>query len=247
VASDGATYPPLNTLKRVCDDVWMVDGPVIRFGMPWPKVPFPTRMTLLRMGGDLFVHSPTPLVPALKTEIAGIGEPRWIVGPNRLHYWWVPDWHTAFAKAVVYLAPRAEQQAAGRIDFDHRTLDQSGDYPWDEAIDTMPVAGSFMTEVVFFHRPSRTLVLADLIENFELHKADSLLQRWLLRLGGVVAPDGQTPRDMRLTFAAQKARLRAAVERMISWNPERVIFAHGRWFERDGAARLRHAFRWVLH
>jgi hypothetical protein len=37
------TYEPLNTLKSVADDVWIVDGPVIRFGMPWPKMPFPTR------------------------------------------------------------------------------------------------------------------------------------------------------------------------------------------------------------
>ena len=246
MASDGATYPPINTLKRVCDDVWIVDGPVIRFGMPWPRMAFPTRMTVIRIGADLFVHSPTPLEPGLRAEIEQAGRPRWIVGPNRIHYWWIPEWHAAFGDATVYLAPRIEQQAKGRIDFDHRTLDGATGYGWDEAIATLPVAGRFMTEVVFFHRPSRTLVLADLIENFELHKTRSLLQRWLLRLGGVAAPDGQMPRDMRLTFAGRKAALRMAVEQMIAWAPERVIFAHGSWFEVDGTARLKHAFRWLL-
>ena len=246
MAREGGTYPPLNTLKRVCDDVWIVDGPIIRFGMPWPKMPFPTRMTVIRLSRDLLVHSPTPLVPSLKAEIESEGTPRWILGPNRLHYWWIPEWHAAFRDAEVYLAPRADRQAAGRIDFDCRALEQAAGYPWDEAIATLPVAGSFMTEMVFFHRPSRTLVLSDLIENFELHKTDSLLQRWLLRLGGVTAPDGQTPRDMRPTFATRKAQLRAAVEQMLAWQPDRVIFAHGRWFESDGTARLRHAFRWVL-
>src|SRR3546814_2604514 len=53
-----ACYPPLNTPKPIATDAWIVDGPIIRFGMPWPKMPFPTRMTLLRLGdGDLFVHS----------------------------------------------------------------------------------------------------------------------------------------------------------------------------------------------
>jgi hypothetical protein len=33
---------------------------------------------------------------------------------------------------------------------------------------------------------------------------------------------------------------------MIAWDPERVIFAHGRWYDADGAARLRQAFRWAL-
>ena len=66
-----ACYPPLDTLKPVAADAWIVDGPIIRFGMPWPKMPFPTRMTLLRLGeGDLLVHSPTPLAGALRDQIA---------------------------------------------------------------------------------------------------------------------------------------------------------------------------------
>jgi hypothetical protein len=48
------SYPPLDTLKPIADDAWIVDGPVIGFGLPWPKMPFPTRMTILRIGDDLF-------------------------------------------------------------------------------------------------------------------------------------------------------------------------------------------------
>jgi hypothetical protein len=240
------TYPPLNTLKPVARDLWIVDGPVIHFGMPWPRMPFPTRMTVVRLGHDLFVHSPTPLVPALKAEIERIGRPRWIIGPNRIHYWWIPEWRAAFADSEVYLAPRIVEQAAGRIDFDFHPLDHEAGYPWDEAIATLPVAGSFMTEVEFFHRPTRTLLLTDLIENFEAHKMGSFVMRWLTRLGGVVAPDGQMPRDMRLTFARRRPQLKAAVEKMVAWNPERVIIAHGRWFETDGASELKRAFRWLL-
>jgi hypothetical protein len=246
VASDEVTYPPIDTLKRVCKDVWIVDGPVIRFGMPWPKLPFPTRMTVIRLGDELFIHSPTPLPATLKAAIELEGRPRWIIGPNRLHYWWIPEWHAAFGDADIYLAPRIEEQAARRIGFSHRTLDRQVGYPWDEAMATLPVSGSFMTEVVFFHRPSRTLVLTDLVENFELHKVGSPVFRWLMRLGGVAAPDGQLPRDLRLTFASRMPQLRAAAETMIGWDPERVIFAHGRWFEADGANRLKRAFRWAL-
>jgi hypothetical protein len=53
------------------------------------------------------------------------------------------------------------------------------------------------------------------------------------------------PRDMRGTFR-DRAALRGDVERMIGWAPERVIVAHGRWYETDGAAELERAFRWVL-
>lgn len=241
------TYPPLNTLKPVADDLWIVDGPIIRFGMPWPKMPFPTRMTVIRLnGGDLFIHSPTPLVPELRAEIEKAGKPRWIVGPNRIHYWWIPEWRAAFGDAEIYLAPRIKEQSSGRIDFDAFPLDRDGGYPWDAELATLPVAGSFMTEVEFFHRPSRTLILTDLIENFEPGKLSSLPMRWLTWLGGVLDPDGGMPRDMRLTFSKQRPALRAAVETMIAWNPQRVILAHGRWYEQDGADELRRAFRWLL-
>jgi hypothetical protein len=201
-------YSPINVPKPVAADVWIVDGPVIRFGMPWPKMPFPTRMTIVRLPGRrLFVHSPTQLTPELKAEIARIGTPTWLVAPNRIHYWWIPDWHTEYPSADVFLAPRVREQAGKRIEFDARTLDPEEGYPWDEQIATVRVAGSFMTEFDFFHRPSRTLILTDLIENFEPAKLGSMFLRWLTKLGGVQDPDGQMPRDMRMTFSKHKQQL----------------------------------------
>jgi hypothetical protein len=239
-------YPPIDTLKAIADDVWIVDGPIIEFGVPWPRMPFPTRMTVIRHGGDLFLHSPTRLVPGLSAELLELGTPRWIIGPNRIHYWWIPEWHAAFPEADVHLAPKIAETAKRPFDFPTRPLDQASGYPWDDVIDTLPVEGSFMTEVVFFHGPSATLVLTDLIENFELHKLDSWLFRALARAGGVVEPDGQMPRDMRWTFRKKKPELRAAIETMIAWNPARIVVAHGRWYETGGADELRRAFRWLL-
>jgi hypothetical protein len=247
VADDAqGTYPPLDTPKPVADDIWIVDGPAIRFGLPWPKMPFPTRMTVIRTAGGLFVHSPTRLIPALKTAVDALGAVRWIVGPTRIHYWWIPDWRDAYPDAEVYLAPRIREQAGARIAFPTHTLDETTGYPWEPEIATVAAAGRYMTEFDFFHRPSRTLVLADLIENFEPRKLGSVWLRWLTRLGGVQDPDGGMPRDMRQTFRGHRAGLRQAVEQMIAWNPERIVLAHGRWYEADGAAELRRAFRWLL-
>jgi hypothetical protein len=239
-----AVYAPINTLKHVADNIWIVDGPVIRFGTPWWRMPFPTRMTVVRLaGGDLFLHSPTALTSNLKVEVEGIGVPRWIIGPNRLHYWWIPDWKAAFPEAEVYLAPRIVEQAKGRIT-EGRPLDRDRGYPWDSEIATLPVAGRYMTEVEFFHHASRTLILTDFIEDFEAEKLGSVFVRWLAWFGGVTDPHGAMPRDMRLTFP--KPVLRRAVETMLAWNPERIILAHGRWYETNGTAELRRAFRWVL-
>jgi Domain of unknown function (DUF4336) len=241
------TYPPLNTLKRVADDVWIVDGPMIRFGPPLLKLPFSTRMTVVRLkAANLFIHSPTALVGSLRTEIERLGTPRWIIGPNRIHHWWIPEWRAAYASAAIYLAPGIKEQSRGRIDFAFDLLDRCDGYPWDDEIATLPIAGGYMTEVEFFHRASRTLILTDLIENFELDKLSSRGMRWLVRMAGVASPRGSMPADMRLTFLMRRRELRAAIETMIGWNPERVLLAHGKWFERDGAGELRRAFRWAL-
>jgi hypothetical protein len=235
-------YPPLDTLKPVCEDVWVVDGPAIRFGLPLLAMRFSTRMTLVRLRAGLFVHSPTRLTPGLRAEVAGIGAPRWIVAPNRIHYWWVPDWHRGFPEAEVWLAPRVREQARRRIDFAAHTLEGDCGYPWDAEMVTVPVAGRYMTEVVFFHRASQTLLLADLIENFEPGKLGPVA-RWVAWAGGALEPGGM-PRDMRATYP--RAGLRGAVERMIALGPERVILAHGRWYREGGAAELARAFRWLL-
>ena len=139
---ESAIYPPINTLKRVADNIWIVDGPVIRFGMPWLKFPFPTRMTVVQLNsGELFLHSPTPATPSLRTEIAREGKVRFIVGPNRIHYWWIPEWKAAFPDADVYLAPRIKEQAKGRIAFDDIPLAAANGYPWDAEIATLPNSG----------------------------------------------------------------------------------------------------------
>lgn len=244
-----ATYPPLNTLKRVADNVWIVDGPVIRFGIPWPKYPFPTRMTVIRLAsGDLFIHSPTPLTPSLREEVERAGKVRFIVGPNRIHYWWIPEWKAAFLGADVYLAPRIKEQAKGRIAFDTLSLDRASGYPWDAEIATLPIVGGFMTEIEFFHRLSRTLILTDLIENFEPEKIGRGFLWLLMWIGGVTPPHGGLPRDLRLTFTwRHKRELRAAVQTMLGWNPGRILIAHGKWHERDGTAELRQAFGWLLN
>ncbi|MBS0471170.1 MAG: DUF4336 domain-containing protein [Proteobacteria bacterium] len=239
---DPAEYPPLNTVKPLAEDLWIVDGETIRFGPPGLKLPFPTRMTLARLpDGGLFVHSPTPLTPALKAQVDALGEVRWLIGPNRIHYWWLPEWHAAYSRAPVYVAPRLREQARSHIDFDTIELAGSAVLPWSNAIDSLGVPGRYMSEYVFFHRASRTLILTDFIENFEAAKLSSPFLRWLIRVAG---GDGSMPRDMRLTYPRQEVR--RAVETMIGWNPERIVVAHGAIYPSGAVEALRRAFAWVL-
>lgn len=86
--------------------------------------------------------------------------------------------------------------------------------------------------------------MTDLIENFESDKLRPGLVSWLAWLGAVRDPNGQMPRDMRLTFS--KEELRQAVKTMLAWEPQRIILAHGRWYDHDAASELCRAFCWLL-
>jgi hypothetical protein len=237
-------YAPLNVLKPVDEDIWIIDGPEIKFyGMP-----FSTRATVIRLGnGDIWVHSPTKLTGGLRAEVAALGPVRYLIAPNWIHYAYVAQWQAAFPGAEAWAAPGVAARAkAYKMDvaFDH-DLGQDAPAQWAGEIGQIIVEGSKVhREAVFFHHGSRTLILTDLIENFEA-RGIPLWFRPLAWMAGILAPNGGAPRDMRMTFLGGKPALRAAVRQMFDWAPERVILAHGKWFERDGLAQIRRAFRWA--
>jgi hypothetical protein len=244
-----ALYEPVNTLKPVADNVWIVDGPEILMGypyLPFFKLPFPTRMTIMRLGdGSLWLHSPTPLTEALAQAVDALGRVAFLVAPNLLHFWWIADWKARYAQARAYAAPGTREHAQKR--FTGFDADLTGEPPpeWQDEFAQVPVAGDFMTEVVFFHRPSRTLILTDLIENFEPNRFSKRWLRLACQWAGCCDPDGKTPVDLRTTFLRHRDSVRSAVQTMLEWQPERVILAHGRWYADNAMAELKRAFRWA--
>ncbi len=242
------TYEPTGILKPVTDDVWIVDGPVIEFGYLGVKFPFPTRMTIVRLaGGELWVHSPTDLPPPLKDEVDALGRVRHLVAPNRIHYWWVGEWAAAYPDAVTYAAPGVREQARKNERFDDYDVDLSvdGECPWSGELEMLLVQGSYLTEAVFFHGATGTLLMTDLIQNYEREKIASLIFRFMCGVAGAVDPDGKMPFDLRATFFKHRKEMAEAVRTMISWQPQRLIIAHGRWYEENAVAELKRAFRWL--
>lgn len=239
-------YEPLNTLKSVAPDLWIVDGPEIRFY----RMAFPTRMVVVRLtNGDLWLHSPIGHSQWLRRDLEVQGRIRHLVAPNWIHYAGIPGWQGACPEAATWAAPGVRERAAkmgAQIRWDRDLVDGApGD--WAGEMEQLVVEGSRLhREVVFFHRASRTLILTDLIENFEPDRV-GFWQRRLMRMAGILDPDGKAPADMRRSFGRRGRKLlRGAVERMIAWEPERVILSHGRWYDRDGVSELRRAFRWAM-
>ena len=238
-------YEPLDTLKPVAGDLWLIDGPPIRF----MGLPFSTRATVVRLkNGDLWVHSPTRLTDGLRAELDMLGPVRHLIAPNWIHYAHIAPWQAAYPQAIAWAAPGVAERAAKKgveMAIDRALQWDAAEAPWAGQIEQMIVRGSKIhREAVFLHRASATLILTDLIEAFETEKLP-VWMRPLVWIAGVDDSDGKMPPDMRWSFR-DKTALAEDVERMIAWAPERVILAHGRWYERDGTAELERAFRKLL-
>lgn len=69
--------------------------------------------------------------------------------------------------------------------------------------------------------------------------------KFIYKLSGIADPDGKMPLDLRMTFLGRKEVARDSYKRMLAWEPEKIILAHGRWYDKNGVEELKRAFRWL--
>lgn len=241
-ADKRSTYPPLNSLKAVADNLWIVDSGPIRPG----GIPLPIRMTVIRLNnGDLLLHSPSEASDALVGELQALGTVRHLVAPNIAHWTFLKDWQARFPDATTWAArglrDRAQVRASGlRLD---RDLAEQAPPEWSAEIEQGLIRGAGYAEIYLFHRPSRTLVLTDVVQHLHSDELPARTRAFVLLSG---ANAGTTPRYLRAILRLRHRNAARAFQAMLALEPERVVFAHGAWFERDGTRRLRQALDWLV-
>lgn len=227
------------TLCEFGHGIWTSEGPTISF----LGFSYPTRMAVIRLAnGELFIWSPVALSTALKQEVDALGSVQFVVSPNRLHHLYLGEWKSAYPRARLYASPglRAKRKD---LSFDG-DLHDTPEKDWAPDIDQVAVHGSFLTEVEFFHRKSKTVIFTDLLQNLP---AD-WFTGWrgvLARLDGICAPNPGAPREWRAAFLNRRAA-RASLNAILSWPIERVLMAHGNPVNADGSAFVRRSFGWLL-
>ena len=227
-------------LRAFGPKIWIADGPTV----PFFTFPYPTRMALVELReGGLFAWSPIALTAELKAEVEAHGEPKFLVSPNLLHHLYLAEWKAAWPEARLFASPGLSRRRKD-LAFDAE-LSDAPDPGWAADLDQVLVKGSVvMTEVVFFHRLSRTAIFADLIENLPRDFAKG----WrgvVARLDGITEANPGAPREWRASFIDRKAA-RASLERILGWGIDRALIAHGAPAEREGEAFVRKAFAWLI-
>jgi hypothetical protein len=235
-AAGGAPSVPLREL--VPDLVWVREHPVRLAGGR-----FLTRMTVMRLGDGLCVHSPVEIDAPTRTAIEDLGRVRAIIAPSTFHHFFVASAQKAFPAARTYAVEGLDRKRKN-LRFDEILGDELP-AQWAGQMEQVLVGNRVMREVVFLHRASRTLIAVDLVENFrdETPGTNATLRAWM-RLFGMWGRPRAAPELRWLTTDRKAARL--ALDRLLAWDFDRAVIAHGELLDSDAHAAIREAWHWVL-
>jgi hypothetical protein len=224
-------------MRELATDLWVAEAPLRFFGLE-----IGARMTVVRLPGrGLLLHSPIARSRELAQAVERLGRPAVLVAPNRFHHLFAGEWRAACPDARLFVAPgveakRPELAVAG-------VLGDEPDPEWAEVLDQAVLRGfPLSNEVVFFHRPSATLIASDLA--FHVGPEAAPLTRLAFRLAGAYGRLAVTALE-RLAIR-DRAAYRASLEKVLRWPISRVIVAHGSVVETDGRAALAAAYGWLL-
>lgn len=160
-------------LTKIFKNVYVAERPFI-----WNNIDVGGRSVIIKssQSDDLMVHSPIECTDSLQKELEKIGKVKWVVSPNYEHLKYAHQWSEKFPDASMCACPGlparlpdipwkyefgAEKQATTAIlpteDFEYLHFD----------CELNPFTSKpFFNEVVFFHKPTRSLFMADVYWNY---------------------------------------------------------------------------------
>ncbi len=223
----------------IAENLWLMPGDDLRmYG-----IPFTTRSTIIRLAsGGLWIHSPVLRNDKDFEAVDALGPVAYLVAPNKIHSLGVTPWKARYPQAETWLSPGFTQRhpdIKGDATFG---VDPPG--AWHAEIEFHVFQGSaFLDEVVFLHKPSRSLLVTDLIQKHD-PKAQSLFWWVVKKAAGVLGKDGGTGRDLRATFR-DRAAARRSRDQIMSWDFDNLIICHGECVRGGAKAAVEQAFSWL--
>jgi hypothetical protein len=218
--------------RQIAEGVAVVHYPLRAFG-----IDFGRRVTLLRLGdGRLVIHSSAPFTSEDVEAIRRFGEPSWLIDSTLMHDTYAKEARAAFPD-IPYLAPGGFAKATG-VPI-QPLLPPPSD--WSDQIEVLKIEGlRRINEHAFFHRASRTLVLADVLFHFSANSrgwprffAQRIMR--LPRLLGISA-------FFRMMICDRKA-FALSMKKMLEWDFGQIVVGHGEPIQNDAKSILEQALR----
>ncbi|KAF3910318.1 hypothetical protein ABW21_db0207749 [Orbilia brochopaga] len=257
----GSDFTSTAVIRQVADNVTTVSVPFLRVGL----LKFGGRATITKLSsGGLVVFSPTPLTDDVSATVTALGgQVSYLVAPDLEHHLNLGPWKAAYPSARVIgpslLYSKRQKQGNEDVPFDFSysaANKKSIELPEDLAaeFELEFFDGHMSQEVVMCHRPSGTLIQADLIFNLPSHEQFSNVQgdagagfwtRVSMHLFTSLRGKSQQ-RAIWYGFSKNKPSFNASVKRVDGWSFDRIIPCHGDVIETGGKDTFRRLFAWHL-
>ncbi|KAL2807759.1 hypothetical protein BJX63DRAFT_60931 [Aspergillus granulosus] len=241
-------------IRNVMPDIITLSLPFSPFG----GVKFGGRGTLVRLAtGRIAVFAPVPLTPRVHEAIATLnGEIKYIAALNIEHHLNLTQWKTAFPDAEI-IAPEGlweKRQSVPEFKdtaFTHifRADDGESRPPriseeFENEFTVEYIHSHKSKELVFLHKPSKTVIEADLVLNLPATEQYSrtgesatsgLLNKLLKPLASTeMSAFWQKKFVWHVAAMSDRKGFSASVQRIMAWEFNRIIPCHGDVIENDG-------------
>ncbi|MFL6568324.1 MAG: hypothetical protein ACJ8LI_04095, partial [Chthoniobacterales bacterium] len=203
-------------LSPVTENIWTQ-----RYPLPLLGSNFGRTVTIIRLGsGKLVIHSTAPFTATDIQSIRQLGEPGWLLDATLFHDTFAKEGCRGFERAP-YLAPPGFREVTG--------VQTRGLCPapaeWADELQVFPLAGMpKVQEHVFFHRPSRTLIVCDFF--FHFGPSASAWTRFLVR-HVMRLRDGVGMSLFFRLMIRDRAAFIESVRPILACDFERIVVGHG--------------------
>jgi hypothetical protein len=214
-------------LLQIDKGLWCLDSHFVAWGCKGSL-----RMTLIETQGGIVIYSPVALAASHLDLIHRIGDVSTIIAPNLFHHFYLRPCIAAFPKARV-LVPQGLTEKIGSIP-DAEIMTEWLDIGASEELDCHIFAGHTLRETVLFHRPTGTLVTADLLYNYQPEHFTA--EKVFFRMIGCY---GAPSVAFYHRFAVEdKASVRALIDTVRRWPVRRIVMSHGRIIDSEAGSEI---------
>ncbi|RDL41537.1 Uncharacterized protein BP5553_01516 [Venustampulla echinocandica] len=255
-------------IRELVPNVTTLSVPFLRFG----RIKFGGRATIVKLStGSLAVFSPVALTPTVKSHLDSLGnQVSYIAAPDLEHHIFLSQWAAAYPSAHIIapegLAEKREKMNATdksvtilpfktifRAENKHNIkvseeFDAEFEYEYVEAHPNK--------ELVFNHKPSKTLIEADLLfnlpatEQYSRTDINPTTGLWTRLFLGLQNTEGDALWQKRALFYLGSRRDRpsfdASMRRINEWKFENLVPCHGDSLVGDGKTVFEKVMQWHL-
>ena len=231
-------------LRQIDNHIWVAEQPQKYLGLE-----VGTRMTVVRLSNNsLILISLVEIDNELQQQLNAIGKVKYLIAPNLFHYLYLQQAQQLYPEAETIAPPGlSAKQPDLTID---RTFTKHKIEFRSELEHTLlagfqilvPPKIAAVNEIVFYHPATKTLIITDSAFNFD--RTFPVITQLAARALG--SYEVLKPSWLEKIAVRDKHQLQASITRVLQWDFQRVILAHGRIVDSQAKERLTQAYQWLL-